>query len=331
MSTFEHVGDLQTGNVAAGEIVMQLHPCPICGSDNVHALLEAPDRFHLRKEIYRLSRCSVCNIVWQADPPKPADMGRHYTEDYHKAIVAAGEGSAASRWKDQIKLISKYKSGGAILDIGCSSGGFLSTMNTRDWKLYGIEMESSTAQRAREATGATVFVGDAVDAPFAPASFDVITAFDLLEHVYDPRQFLAKVLYWLKPGGIFYALTPNIDSWEAKVFGTHWFGLELPRHLSYFSPKSVRYVMNQIGFSEVSVGTPAVSYVEHSTDYVRSTLLEKIGFSPVPQSKARPSSLPWKVVRKGIRLSLIRPLAHLASASGAGPSMEVVFKKNSGN
>jgi 2-polyprenyl-3-methyl-5-hydroxy-6-metoxy-1,4-benzoquinol methylase len=326
-STLEVVNDTETEVNTAGETAAQPATCPICGGGNLADLLAAPDRFHLRKQMYRLVRCQACSGVSLASPPTPAEMGRHYTEDYHKAIVAAGEGSAASRWKDQVKLISRHKSGGAILDIGCSSGGFLSTMKGSAWELYGIEMEESTAQRARATTGAEVFVGDAVAAPYLPASFDVITCFDVLEHVYSPRQFLTKVLEWLKPGGIFYAMMPNIDSWEARLFGTHWFGLELPRHLSHFSPRSLRYLMGEIGFEEVVVKTPPVSYMERSAKYVGSSLLEKTGFSPTPQAKPKPPSLPMKVVLKGLRLAAVKPLAHIASFAGAGPCMEVVFRK----
>jgi SAM-dependent methyltransferase len=301
--------------------------CEICGGEQLVDLLTAPDRFHLRTEVYRLVRCESCRGVSLADPPKPEEMGRHYTEDYHKAIVAGGEWAGARRWKDQVKMISQHKSGGAILDIGCSSGGFLGAMKGPAWKLYGIEMEESTAERARAITGAEVFVGDAVVAPFLPASFDVITAFDLLEHVYAPRQFLAKVLEWLKPCGIFYAMMPNIDSWEAKLFGSYWYGLELPRHLSHFSPASIRYVMTELGFEEVSVGTPKISYLERSTGYVCSSLLEKLGFEATPQSRPKPRSLPMKVVSKGFRVAVAAPLAQLASVAGEGPCMEVVFRK----
>ncbi|MGA8765327.1 MAG: class I SAM-dependent methyltransferase, partial [Candidatus Sulfotelmatobacter sp.] len=117
-------------------------------------------------------------------------MGFHYGEDYHKAIVLGGEQSAAERWHGHRERISRYKQGGAILDIGCSSGGFLGTMKGGTWKLYGIEMEASTAERARFNTGAEIFVGDALDAPFPAETFDVVTCFDVLEHVYEPRQFL---------------------------------------------------------------------------------------------------------------------------------------------
>jgi len=253
-------------------------------------------------------------------------MGEHYTEDYHRAIMTAGEGSAAKRWAGQVKMISRYKAGGKLLDIGCSSGGFLSTMMNPAWSLYGIEMEESTAQRARAATGATVFVDDAVEAPFLPNSFDVITCFDVLEHVYSPRQFLTKVHEWLKPGGIYYAMMPNIASWEARLFGSYWFGLELPRHLSHFSPRSLRHLMNELGFEEVCVKTPAVSYYERSVDYVKSSLLEKMGGSPTPQAKPKQPGIVRKVARKGIRIAA-SPLIHTIARAGAGPCLEVVFKK----
>ncbi|MGA8214139.1 MAG: class I SAM-dependent methyltransferase [Candidatus Sulfotelmatobacter sp.] len=319
--------DTETAANVTGETGQRSEACPICGSGQIAELLVAPDRFHLRKQMYRLIRCKSCSGVWLASPPKAEEMGRHYTEDYHKAIVMAGEWSAPSRWKDQVTLISHYKLGGAILDIGCSSGGFLSTMTGSAWKLYGIEMEESTAERARATAGAEVFVGDAIKAPFLPASFDVITCFDVLEHVYSPREFLTKVLEWLKPGGIFYAMMPNIDSWEARLFGSHWFGLELPRHLSHFSPRSLRYLMSELRFEEVSVKTPPVSYMERSVGYVCSSLIEKLGFSPTPQAKAKRPSLPLKILRKGLRGVFVAPLAQIASVAGAGPCMEVVFKK----
>jgi SAM-dependent methyltransferase len=326
-STLEIMSELQPANNATAKSGQQSGTCLICGSNELGELLVAPDRFHLRRQMYRLVRCENCSGVWLASPPQPAEMGDHYTADYHNAIVTAGEGSAASRWKDQVKLISQYKSGGALLDIGCSSGGFLSTVKGSVWKLYGIEMEESTAQRARATTGAEVFVGDAVAAPFLPASFDVITCFDVLEHVYSPREFLTKVREWLKPGGIYYAMMPNIDSWEARLFGSHWFGLELPRHLGHFSPRSLRYLMNELGFEEVCVKTPAVSYIERSAGYVGSSLLEKLGFSPTPQSRPKPRGVLQRIVRKGLRMTVIQPIAYIASIAGAGPCVEVVFRK----
>jgi len=301
--------------------------CPLCSTTDIAKFLEAPDRFHLRNECHRLMRCRSCRCVWTIEPPAPSEMWQHYTEDYHRAIVSAGEGSAADRWRGQVQCITSQKHSGSILDLGCSSGGFLSTMPKDRWKLFGIEMEESTAQRARTLTGAEVFGGDILDAPFAPASFDVITCFDVIEHVYDPSHFLLKVHEWLKPGGIFYAMMPNIDSWESRLFGTYWFGLELPRHLFHFSPRSLRYVLKALNFEEVSVTTPPISYIERSSGYVFSRLVEAMGLSPTAQAKGRSRRFGWRLVRKTGRTVLINPFAHLAALAGAGPCLEVVFRR----
>jgi len=302
--------------------------CPLCGDGQVVHFISAPDRFHWRRDEYSLLRCSTCSCVWLTSPPKPEEMWLHYDEDYHRAIMAAGEKSAPSRWQRQRELISRHKKCGAILDIGCSSGGFLGTMKGESWKLCGIEMEATTAAKAKAATGAEVFVGDAVDAPISAESFDVITCFDVLEHIYQPRQFLTKVLEWLRPGGIFYAGLPNIDSWEARMLGTYWYGLELPRHLFHFSPRSLRYVMTSLGFQEISVTTPPTSYVEHSVSYICSGVLQRIGISPVPMAKRGPRSIPSRAFRKALRLSLVEPFGLLASLAGSGASIETVFGKS---
>lgn len=301
--------------------------CPLCSGGQVVHFMTAPDRFHWRREEYDLMRCSSCSYVWLADPPKPEEMGIHYSEDYHRAIMAGGEKSAPSRWQRQRDVIARHKKGGAILDIGCSSGAFLGTMKGGDWKLYGIDMEASTAEKARAATGAEVFVGDVLDAPFPAESFDVITGFDLLEHVYHPRQFLARVLEWLKPGGIFYAGVPNIESWESRVLGTYWYGLELPRHISLFSPQSLRQVLTSLGFQEISLTTPRTSYLLHSVNYLCSGAMEKMGITPVPMSRQGPRGIPSRAIRKAFQLSVAAPLAEFASMAGAGPAIEAVFGK----
>lgn len=300
--------------------------CPFCESRATKEYLRAPDWFHLRQKVYKLMRCAECDCVWLADPPAPADMGKHYTEDYHRVIAKGGETAAETRWQTHRELISKYKSGGSILDIGCSSGAFLGTL-PKSWKLFGIEMERATAEKARAATGAEVFVGDVMDAPFASASFDAVTCFDLLEHVYNPRAFLSRVFEWLKPGGIVFIMLPNIDSWEARTLGSYWYGLELPRHLFHFSPRSMRQVMRSLGFEEVSVSTPSTSYLERSASYLSGAMLQKVGIPPVPMSKERRRSFLSRAVRKALRTAVFEPLGTIASWAGAGASMQAVFAK----
>src|SRR5579872_938511 len=148
------------------QMVNGSNTCPLCGGGKSFHFMTAPDRFHWRTHLYELKRCDSCTCVWLVGPPTPQDMPVHYDDDYHRTIAAGGEGSPEKRWRGPRETILKYKNSGSILDIGCSSGGFLGTMNNGYWRLHGIEIERATAERAINATGAEVFVGDVLDAPF---------------------------------------------------------------------------------------------------------------------------------------------------------------------
>src|SRR5262249_1278497 len=162
-------------------------------------------------------------------------MGSHYTPDYNRLIAAAGEGSP-ERWKARRTTLFQYRVGGKLLDLGCSSGAFLTSLRSESWGLAGIELSPESGETAAAVSGAEIFVGDVLEAPFEAGSFDVITCFHVFEHFYEPYKVMKRVWSWLKPGGIFYTIVPNIDSAGGRVFRSYWFALELPRHLFHFSP-----------------------------------------------------------------------------------------------
>jgi SAM-dependent methyltransferase len=198
--------------------------CPVCGAAEAREFLHGADRFHGRKEQYTLVRCPACSLVWLSHPPQPSEMHLHYTAAYDRLISASGH-NAPHRWRERKAAMAPHKQSGALLDLGCSSGSFLESLKGDGWKLHGIEMSTDCAKIAEAKTGAQVFVGHILDATFAHDSFDAITCFDVLEHLYEPRRVMARVGEWLKPGGIFYVLVPNIDSAEARAFGSYWAGV----------------------------------------------------------------------------------------------------------
>lgn len=300
--------------------------CPACGSSDNMDLLCAPDRYHGRRQLFHLVKCASCELVWTDDAPGPDEIAKHYGPYYDRAIAAAGEGGSV-RWRDRLRTLAEYKDGGAILDLGCSSGSFLSTLSGKGWDLHGIEMSAEPAARAQKLCGAKVFVGDILDAPFSPGSFDVITCFHVFEHMYQPKAVLEKVSEWLKPGGIFYVLVPNIDSAGAHIFQSYWYALELPRHLFHFSPKSLRYLANSVGLDVASLTTHREVYIEHSARYIVDDLLTKFGISRVCMAETPPPSFPYKVIRKVFRLTALPVLTGLASLGGDGESIHAVFRK----
>jgi SAM-dependent methyltransferase len=114
------------------------------------------------------------------------------------------------------------------------------------WRVAGIELDPDAATRARRFTD-EIHVGDVLSASFAPDRFDVVTAFHVLEHVPDPVRVMRRMLEWLAPGGLLIVEVPNAGGLGARLFGPAWSGLELPRHLSQFTPESLAAVVKRAG------------------------------------------------------------------------------------
>jgi SAM-dependent methyltransferase len=301
--------------------------CPSCGHCGAREWLRAPDRLHGRDVEYILVRCPSCFLVWLRNAPAPPEMHRHYTPAYDRLIAAAGENSPG-RWRDRNEALSPYKRSGALLDLGCSSGAFLQTLYGGEWELFGIEMSEESANLAQRRTGATIFNGDILEAEFASNSFDLITCFDVFEHLYEPHKVIARVAQWLRPGGIFYVLVPNIDSAEARVFGTYWHGLELPRHLFHYSPASLRHLAESVGLKTVSLETRRNPAVGTSLRYVWDDLFRVVGVRRTPAAYLKEASLLWRAGRKLTRLTVLKLLLALAPLAGGGESIHAIFQKD---
>lgn len=166
--------------------ILSPESCPACGCDASEEFLQAPDRFHGNQEFYSLVRCPHCALVWLDNPPLPSEMSRHYGPDYDRSVAAAGEDP--DHWKERRTTLLRYKTQGRILDVGCSSGGFLSSLKGLPFELYGIEMSEAVVKTAEARCGADIFIGDILDASFPPNSFDAITCFHVFEHLYQPRD-----------------------------------------------------------------------------------------------------------------------------------------------
>jgi SAM-dependent methyltransferase len=316
---FGHDDDLKTKNLL-GDI------CPICGQAGAREWLRGPDRLHGRRDIYSLVRCPACWLVWLKNPPKPSEMHLHYTDAYHKLISAGGDNSP-ERWEARKRVLARYKQSGTLLDLGCSSGSFLSFMRSESWTLYGIEMSADGGRTAEARSEAEVFVGDIVSAPFPRESFDVITCFDVLEHLYEPRRVLARVVDWLKPGGIFYVLVPNVDSAEGGAFGSYWHGLELPRHLFHYCPASLTFLAESVGLKALSLETRRNPAVGTSLRYVWDDVFGAMGIRRTPVAYRREASLPWRAARKLVRMTALRALLAMAPLVGGGESIHAMFRK----
>lgn len=220
--------------------------CGNCGDRREDLVLEGPDRFLGLPGRFRLVRCPSCGLIRQNPRPAPDSIDAYYPSSYEPySRTIADEPSLArrlDRWYGMLKrrrLIESYQRGGRILDVGCATGNFLAEMvRTGRWTALGIEPNEQAAAVASEKLGLDVRPGRLEDVELPAESFDVVTMWNVLEHVHDPVSDLQRVARLLRPGGTLVFSLPNVDSYEVRVFRDRWFGWELPRHL-YFFPRAV--------------------------------------------------------------------------------------------
>jgi len=136
-------------------------------------------------------------------------------------------------------LTSLFRAGGTtVLDIGCSTGGFLETAKTTGWKGTGIEIDAAAATLTANRLNLDVKVGDALDLLPSLGRFDLVAASHTLEHVVSPGQLFAEIGRHVNPGGHILARVPNSRSRAAILLRKRWNWYRPPVHLSYFSERS---------------------------------------------------------------------------------------------
>ncbi len=117
------------------------------------------------------------------------------------------------------------------------------------WHVTGLDAAPAAIARVRETLGLNALLGTLPHPALRPASFDVITMWQALEHVHRPREVLAEAYKLLAPGGRLIVAVPNIDSLAFRWFGAAWYGLDLPRHLTHFAPETLQLMLTNVGFT----------------------------------------------------------------------------------
>ena len=169
-------------------------------------------------------------------------------EDERFAVMRRMRRRKLVRRRRMVERFSDQKRG-RVLDVGCATGLFLNEMSQAGWQAAGVEISGSAAEYARRRFGLDVFQGTLSESPYQPASFDVITFWDVLEHTFSPAEELATAARLLRPGGLLVLNVPNWNSVDRRLFGQHWVGLDAPRHLYVFTHETLEALLSQADFS----------------------------------------------------------------------------------
>jgi 2-polyprenyl-3-methyl-5-hydroxy-6-metoxy-1,4-benzoquinol methylase/rubredoxin len=226
--------------------------CPSCGHDRENAA------FMFEKDMFRYYRCRRCGLVYMNprmnDAATAAFYNSNVNEIYNEGKFGDGHDDANADNQinaENVRLLEKVRGAGAkgfLLEIGCAKGYFLKQARDAGYAVWGLELNKSNCAYAANILGETILDKDLMQAGFKDGMFDVVYMRDVIEHLPNPRAIMCEIARILKPGGMVFIETHNIDGLiHAIVRGKHTviFGFEHPVH---WSPRSMKYLLEHAGF-----------------------------------------------------------------------------------
>lgn len=195
----------------------------------------------------RLVTCHRCGLLYE-NPRFPAEV---IIQGYMASDDAGHDSQHAMRAASFLRALNKLsghlpKSGAKVLDIGTAGGAFLDAATKFGYDAWGLEPSRYLVTKGKE-RGLKIEQGTIENHAFAAASFNMVTLWDVLEHVPDPRNALTQIRKLLKPDGILLVNYPDIGTWQAKLAGRRFWWI-LSVHLQHFSPSTVVEICKRTGF-----------------------------------------------------------------------------------
>ncbi|MBN1583347.1 MAG: class I SAM-dependent methyltransferase [Anaerolineae bacterium] len=196
---------------------------------------------------YRIVQCRQCGLIYTDPRRRPADMMNDYEAVVDTRYLEEREGRILtfSRNIRSLEEMVPSRNGHRLLDVGTHVGVFVEVAQSRGWDAWGLEPSKWAVDIGRK-NGLNMIQGTLHDAELDPATFDVVTMWDVVEHLADPMADIQEVTRILKPGGIFCVHTMNVDSFFARLMGKRWPWL-VEMHLYFFSPKTLRAMVEKAG------------------------------------------------------------------------------------
>jgi len=298
--------------------------CNNCGSDIANSFVIGHDYASIEHDetSFEFVECSKCGLIYQNPRPTSASIAKYYPESYSPHHKKGYFGKILRDFSYEKKCVLDYLQSGKLLDVGCASGYFLNIMQKSSMlDVTGVELSPIASQKARDDFGVNVFTGDLLSVNFPDEQYDVVTMWNVLEHVYYPVDTICEVWRILKPGGYFVVRVPYPKSVAAKVFGKFWAGLDLPRHLFLF-PKNVLIKMaEEAGFSTIKTTF---------WGFMWPTSI-KFWFNGRDKSDRGVKALPVHIIYRVSRIFAIRllffPFWEFINKLGLGENITLVFKK----
>ncbi len=288
--------------------------CAVCGSALSRPWWKVKDTLLGSVEEYRIVRCPDCGTLRMSPRPAFEERRRSFSDLYPLFDWALGRKRAQAdkriaKFSTQINEINRRQRPGKLLDVGCGDGYFMLGMQRRGWEVGGIELNENVAAYARDQLGLDVKGGAEHEQDWG-GKYDCITLYGVIEDLDDPNDCLKRCHEHLADNGLLVVQTHNIDCWEAKLFGPHWFNVEAPRHVWHFSPGTLGRLLGKNDFRQEGL-------LHYGAAFVTERSIEN------RRGKVFPSSRFDRVLRKAV----IAPAAKITPKLGQGIMIESYSRK----
>jgi len=247
----------------ASESLRWIHrACPVCNGKRSHFIFRDRNRRNGYPVETNLVECKICGMRYLDPIPAPENW-----LDTHDEIIIQNKERRRTGflircidhmiylwtmfWSPHLRLHHEPQGSGRgkrLLDIGCGRGDKLTDFQKREFEVYGIDVSQSAINYARQHVEGHFQIGTFEQAEYEPNFFDVIRFDNVLEHIYEPKVFLTKVLILLKPDGFAYGFVPNgigpTMRWMKQYSINSW----VPFHINLFTERSLKRLANEVGF-----------------------------------------------------------------------------------
>jgi SAM-dependent methyltransferase len=225
--------------------------CVVCGSHD--------RRPYRSQDRYTIVRCRGCGLRYLSPQPTGSELTGIYDEAYYVSVDSRERGydgyvTEAENWRRTFRdrLRDLPAKPGRLLDVGAATGFFVEQARATGWDAIGIEPSEWAAAYARDEVGVDVRTGTLESMEFLDGAFDVVTMWEVIEHLPDPRTTLAEARRLLRPGGRLVLSTPDAGSLAARASGRRWLGWrKVPEHVFFFDRANLDRLLSEAGFRPV--------------------------------------------------------------------------------
>jgi 2-polyprenyl-3-methyl-5-hydroxy-6-metoxy-1,4-benzoquinol methylase len=234
-------------------------PCPACGEDRSHR--------EFQKNTLDYVRCSECDTLYISPRPVPPVLDDYYrnSENYaywSKHIFPASEGARREKiFRPRVQQVidicrTHGVPTGTLLEVGAGFGTFCEEMKTTGFfeRIIAVEPTPDLAEVCR-GRGLEVIEKPIEHIDFAGQRIDVVVSFEVIEHLFSPRDYIRSCASILSDGGLLVVTCPNVMGFDIVTLGSLSSAVD-PEHLNYFNPKSLSHLVAECGFEVMQVLTP---------------------------------------------------------------------------